>query len=136
MTVATAPNPFPAPSGRSASDQFATLTRSQWANYISTFVPYENKLIDFATSTTAVGDEMAAASQNVNTAFDRQGAATTERLQGLGLSLNADEQKAATRSLGLARSLADVNAQNSARDATMQRQRSILGLPAPGIAGG
>ncbi len=59
--------------------------------------------------------------------------ATQERLRGLGLTLSADEQHAMDRSTGLSRSLADVGAQNTARDQTLARQQSILGNPAPTI---
>lgn len=118
-----------------AQDTFAALTREQWANYVTHFVPYENKLIEYATSPAVVSKAMADASLDVNAAFDNRAAATDRRLQGLGLTLDADERRASTRSLGLARSLADVNAQNMTRDATVARQQSILGNPAPQIKG-
>lgn len=123
------------PAQPSANDTFAQLTRDQWSSYIQNYVPYENKLIDYATSTTAPAEAMGLASANVNSAFDNSGAAGQRRLQGLGLTLDASEQAAATRSTGLARSLADVGAQNSARDATVARQQSILGNPTPRIGG-
>lgn len=121
-----------------ASDTFAQLTRDQWASYVQNFVPFENKLIQYATEPGVVGGAMAAASQDVNASFDNRQAATTRRLGSLGLTLNADEQQASTRSFGLARSLADVQAQNSTRDATVARQQSILGNPSPriGLAAG
>lgn len=128
-------DPMSLGSGMSASDTFANLTRSQWANYITQWVPYENKFIDYATDPTVVSKAMQDASQNVTGAFDRQGAATEERLRGLGLTLNADEQHASNRSLGIAKSLADVNAQNTARDQKLARQQSILGNPTPVIGG-
>ena len=119
----------------SAADTLAGLTRSSWANYVSTWVPYENKLIDYATNPGVVNTAMADAGANVNSAFDLQAGATQERLSGLGLSLSGDEQHAATRSLGLSRSLADVNAQNMARDQVIARQKGILGQPAPAVTG-
>lgn len=114
-----------------ASDTYAALTRAQWANYVSTFVPIENQLIDYATDPTKVADAMSSASQNVQNAFGAQEGATQRRLGGLGLTLNADEQAAQTRATGLAKSLADVQAQNLARDETVQRQQSLLGNPMP-----
>lgn len=121
--------------GMSANQLYADMTRQQWMNYITNFVPYENKLIEYATSPTVVSDAMAEASADVNAAFDNRAGAMDRRLRGLGLTLDQDEQRAATRSLGLARSLADVNAQNTARDQTVARQQSILGNPAPRIGG-
>ncbi len=114
-----------------ASDMFAAVTRDQWATYVDTFIPIENKLIQYATDPNVVSDAMSSASEGVNDAFDAQQGATQRRLKGLGVQLSPDEQAAQTRSMGLTRSLADVQAQNTARDLTTQRQQSILGSPAP-----
>lgn len=119
-----------------ANNLFEAITRQQWSDYVSTFVPIENKLIDYATNPAVVTDAMADASKNVNDAFDVQSGSTQRRLQGLGVSLSPEEQAAQKKATGLARSLADVGAQNNARDLTMQRQQSILGNPAPqGVPG-
>lgn len=122
-----------------AGDTYAALTRQQWADYVKTFVPIENQLIEAATDPTAVSRAMTEASQNVQEGFASSEAATGRRLRGLGITLSADEQRAATRATGLAKSLADVQAQGLARDLTTRRQQQILGNPAPqavGIGGG
>jgi predicted exporter len=129
------PQLFPSTTG-SASDALASLTRAQWADWVSNWQPFENKLFDYAQDPTVVAKAMTGASQDVNAAFDQQAVSTQERLRGLGMSLNADEQHAVNRSTGLARSLADVNAQNLARDSARARQQSILGNPAPNITSG
>lgn len=118
-------------SGTYASDTFAALTRDQWAQYVSTFVPIENKLIQYATDPNQPVQAMAGAHQDVDQAFTAQEGATQRRLHGLGVTLGGDEQAAATRATGLSHGLADVNAQNVARDLTVQRQQSILGSPVP-----
>jgi len=117
--------------GPSASDLFASATRQQWSNYVNTFVPIENKLIQYATDPTVVSDAMTDAQTGVQQAFKAQEGATQRKLQGLGVTLSADEQAAQKRSSGLTESLADVQSQNTARDLTVQRQQSILGSPAP-----
>jgi hypothetical protein len=121
--------------GSSAQEDYAALTREQWQSYITNFVPYENKLIEYATDPSVVSNAMSGASADVNAAFDSRAAGTARHLGGLGLTLDADEQRASTRSLGLARSLTDVGAQNAARDATVARQQSILGNPMPTLKG-
>lgn len=126
---------FPGSTGLSATDTLAQLTRSQWADWYSTWKPYEDKQIDFAMSPTAVTDEMAKAQATVGTAFEQQAASTQERLRGLGLALTADESHALQRSQGLAKTLTSVGAQNSVRDQTMARQQAILGNPTPTIGG-
>ena len=114
-----------------AGDAYAALTRELWDTYVGDFMPYENKLISFATDRDAPAKAMARASELVGQSFDGQREATDRRLQGLGLTLDADEQQAADRSWGLSKSLADVTAQNNARDVTIQRQQSVLGNPVP-----
>jgi len=120
-----------APSGPSASDMFASATRQQWSNYVNTFIPIENQLIDYATNPATVDNAMSEASTAVHNAFQAQQGATQRKLQGLGVSLSGDENAALQKSSGLTESLADVQAQNTARDLTTQRQQSILGSPAP-----
>lgn len=116
-----------------ASETFAALTRAQWANYVASFQPIENQLIEQATSPLTVTNAVQRAGANVDAAFDAQEGATARRLAGLGVTLTPEEQQAQQRATGLARSLADVQARNVARDLTVQRQRSVLGNPAPGV---
>jgi hypothetical protein len=119
------------PAPPSASDLYAALTREQWQNYVSTFVPIENQLIQFATDPNKPLEAMAEASRDVNAAYAAQQGSMQRRLSGLGVSLTADEQAAQQRSFGLSKSLADVGAQNVAGALTRQRQQSVLGNPAP-----
>lgn len=118
-------------SGTPIGDMYASLNRDQWDTYVKTFVPIENKLIEYASSPSVVTDAMNAASKDVTGAFDAQQGETQRRLKGLGVTLSGEEQQSAAKSFGLAKSLADVNAQNNARDLTINRQASILGNPAP-----
>ena len=114
-----------------AAQTYAAMTRDQWANYVNTFVPLENQLIQYATDPTQVTKAMTNASADVNASFDQQEGATQRRLRGLGVTLDADQQAAQKRQFGLSRALADAGAQNTAGDLTRQRQQSILGNPAP-----
>jgi hypothetical protein len=114
-----------------AGDTYAALTRDMWNSYVQNFMPYENKLIEYAQSPTVVSDAMSEASGLVEQSFAQQQGATQRRLKGLGLTLDADEQKAVDRSYGMAKSLADVTAQNVAGQQTRERQQSVLGHPAP-----
>lgn len=135
MPQTATPNANPLGVARGGNDyagrSYEALTRSMWDSYVANYVPYENKLIEYATDPTVVSDAMAEASTAVTNSFDAQQQATGRRLKGLGLSLDADEQKAMDRSYGLAKSLADVTAQNVAGQRTRERQQSILGNPAP-----
>jgi hypothetical protein len=119
------------PQGLTANDLYADVTRQQWSDYVNNFVPVENKLIQYATDPNVVSGAMSGASTGVHQAFDAQQGATQRRLQGLGVQLSPDEQAAQKKSMGVTEGLADVQAQNTARDLTVQRQQSILGSPAP-----
>jgi hypothetical protein len=119
-----------------AGDTFAALTRAQWADYTQNFVPLENQLIQYATDPNVVSDAMKKSSTEVNQSFDATQASADRRLKGLGVTLSPEEKQAQTRSYGLARSLADVQAQNLTRDLTMRRQQAVLGNPAPSAAAG
>lgn len=116
-----------------AGQNYQALTRDLWAQWTTNFLPFENDLIEYASNPQTVADAQAQASKDVGLAFDAQRASTGRRLKGLGLELDADEQRAADRSYGLARSLADVNAQNVAGAQTRSRQQNVLGNPAPMI---
>lgn len=114
-----------------ASDTYAAMTRDMWNVWVKEFMPYEDKLYQFATDSGAADRAMADASANVNQAFDAQQGATDRRLRGLGLELTPEEAKASQRSMGIARSLADVSAQNLAGQRTRERQRAVIGSPSP-----
>lgn len=117
--------------GTPVGDAYAALTRQMWDSYVTNFMPYENKLIKYATGANVVSDAMGSASEFIDKSFDVQQASSQRRLKGLGLQLSADEQAASDKSFNLAKSLADVGAQNMVRDQTVARQRAILGNPVP-----
>lgn len=114
-----------------AGQNYAALTRDLWAQWTTNFLPFENDLIEYASNPQVVADAQANASEQVGLAFDAQRASSARRLKGLGLTLDEDEQRAADRSYGLTRSLADVTAQNVAGAQTRTRQQNILGNPVP-----
>lgn len=116
-----------------AADTFAALTRQQWADYQKDIIPYENKLIEFANDAEAPNEAMARAQATIGQAFDNQQTNTSDRLRGLGLTLNADETQAFGRSSALARSAAEVHAMNTAGEQTRSLQRAVLGNPTPQI---
>lgn len=116
-----------------ASQTFAALTRQQWDDYLRNFVPLENQIIEYATNPQTVNDAVMMARTDVANSFEAQQGINERRLRGLGLTLGADEQRAADRSMGLARSLADVTAANLTADRVRDRQQSLLGNPAPNV---
>lgn len=122
-----------AQSGLSADQTFAALTRQQWADVMRLYGPYEDRFISYSNDPRVVTDAMGEASADARRAFSNRAAVQQRELRSLGLSLSPDEQRAADRSASLSGALADVNAQNTARDVTLARQRSVLGSPVPTI---
>jgi len=123
------------PRGLSAQETFAALTRAQWDEYLTQYVPMENLMINYATDPNAVNEAVASARRNVGMSFDAQQGSNQRRMRGFGLALDGDEQRAADRSTGLARSLADVSAANLVGDRVRERQQSVLGNPSPTVKG-
>jgi hypothetical protein len=120
----------PTMTNQSAEAALAEFTRQQWQTYVSQFVPIENELIEYAMDPAVVQRNMDKAMGGVRQAFDAQPAITNRRLRGLGVELNADEQAASKRDTALQKGLAEVQAANTARDLTVDRQRGIMGGPA------
>jgi hypothetical protein len=116
-----------------AQQTYAALTRQQWDDYLRNFVPLENILIDYATDPQTVNDAVMQARTDVGNAFEAQQGIQERRMRGLGLQLDEQEQGALDRRTGLARSLADVSAANLTTDRVEDRQRALLGQPAPNV---
>lgn len=114
-----------------ANQTQAALTRMDFTNWLTTFMPYQDKLIEYATNQELPGLAMAQAQTDVNKAFDQQQGDLERKLRPYG-PLAADEQQAADRTLALSRSAATAGAANRARDATRARQQAILGNPTMG----
>jgi hypothetical protein len=120
----------------STADQYAAMTRQQWQDYVSQFIQFENELIQYATDPGMVTQAVERAGERVDQAFDAQQGIMQRRLRAKQQTLTPEEQQAADRTMNLSRSLADVGAQNVARQQTVARQRGILGaMPAPKIGG-
>lgn len=112
-----------------ASDLLTNMTRQQWTDYVKNFMPVENNLINYAMDQQQPAIAMTRASEGVDTQFASQAGQTQRRLSSVGAKLTPEEQKVADRDTANTKSLADVGAQNTARDTTIDRQRSILGAP-------
>lgn len=119
------------PSYGDANQTQAALTRQDFSNWISTFLPYQDKLIEYATNQELPGLAMAQVQTDVNSAFDQQQGDLERRLRPYG-PLAADEQQAADRTMALSRGAATAGAANRARDVTKARQQAVLGNPTMG----
>jgi len=112
-----------------ASDRFAQMTRDMWSQWVSQFMPIENTIIDYASDVTLPGQNATKAIAGVQSAFGQQQKDFDLKMKTAGVPLNPDEQKAVARDRSINQSLAEVQAANTARQLTTDRQRSILGAP-------
>lgn len=118
-------------SKHAAADTFAAMTRAQWSNYVSNFVPIENQLISFATDEQKPVEAMNQAGADIDTQYAASAGIQARRNAGYGIQPTADEAASNARATNLSAGLAKVNAMNNARQDTVDLQRSILGAPMP-----
>lgn len=120
-------NPFAnLPNFGDPSQTQAALTRMAFGDYITNILPYQNQLFEFAMDQEQPGLAMAKAKEQVEGQFTNQAADLERQLRPQG-PLAPDEQRAADRTLALAKAAASAGAQNRARDQTRDRQMAILG---------
>lgn len=117
-----------------AADTQAALTRDQWDTYLRTFVPVEDNLIKYATNMALPAENAERAIAGVNQAFEQQTGIAERRMKAYGIQATPEQTAAIDRNIKLNKGLAEVQAANTARDATISRQRSIMGgAPGGGI---
>lgn len=111
------------------ADTFAMMTRDMWSQWVSQFMPIENTLIDYASDVTLPGQSAAKAITGVQSAYAQANKSSDLSMKTSGIQLNEQERNAMTRDRNLSQSLAEVQAANTARTLTTDRQRSTLGVP-------
>lgn len=117
-----------------AADTQAALTRDQWDTYLKNFVPVEDNLIRYANNLAAPTENAERAIAGVGQAFEQQTGIAERRMRAYGIQPTQEQTTAIDRNTKLNKSLAEVQAGNTARDATISRQRSIMGgAPQGGI---
>lgn len=119
-----------------AQQAFAAITRQQWNDYLTQYVPLENRLIEYAMDEEAPAQAAELAGRGIGQSFDRQRESTGRRLAGMGLTLTPEEQAAADKQSRLSESLATVGAMNNASQVTRDRQQSVIGNPTPQLPKG
>lgn len=119
---------------RYAADTQAALTRDQWNTYVANFMPVEDNLIKYAQNQALPAENAERAIAGVGQAFEQQQGISQRRMKAYGIQATPEQTAAIDRSTKLNKSLAEVQAGNTARDMTLQRQRSIMGgAPQGGI---
>ncbi|HHP0467293.1 TPA: hypothetical protein ACRZZI_004954 [Vibrio harveyi] len=111
---------------REAEYTYRDLSRAQWQDYQDRFLPYQEKLMDVATSTAKLDEQLgrisAVAGQSANMA--RQNASLAMSRYGIGQS--AEMQQAAQSNITRNQVLNQANAMNNARSAAYDRYQSTM----------
>ena len=116
-----------------ANSLYQQVTSSEWSDYMTNFVPIENQLISFASNANAPAQAMQTASGIQTQAMAQQPQIQANRLGQYQTQLDKSGTQAAGLNLTLSSALGQVDAQNQAKDATIQEQESILGAPMTGL---
>jgi hypothetical protein len=112
-----------------------SISANEWNDYMQHFVPYENQLINYATSN-AVPQQAMTTAMGLQQGANAQGAGIAQRsMAQFDTSLNPEEAAAQQKSTGINNALSEVNAGNQAKDQAVANQESILGAPLTGITG-
>ena len=116
-----------------ASDTLAAISRAQWEDYKARFVPLENQLISGYNNAGDRAAQMNAAVNLSNQAFDSSVGMQNRNLSRYGV--NTGIGAGATRSLGLGRTAATVDAMNTSRQHMNSRDQILLtgGISSRGV---
>ena len=118
-----------------AAQQLGSISQNEWSTYLQHFMPIENTLLQYAQNT-ALPEQNAQAALGIQEQANTQGAGIQERqLAQYDTSLNPEEAAAAKKATGISNAVANVQAQNQAKDVTVANQMSIMGTPSTGITG-
>jgi len=117
-----------------AADRYAAITRDQWNNYKLYGIPKENELIGMIDNKATLNQNLANATNTVQTAGNVAGLETARSLSQYGVTPSADQTRTNNRlnSLNTTASMAD--ARNFVRQEHLDQGQTILnGAPNSGL---
>lgn len=109
-----------------AQKKRAALIREQWDDYKTRFHPWEDKLVDLSGNNEILNNATKFAQKSVDDSFYAQKGVIQRNNERFGINPNRIGNNADKRKLGLAKTLATVNAKNQAIDYAISRKNSIL----------
>lgn len=107
-----------------AQKKYATISREQWEDYQTRFVPKEDRLIASINNPALRKEEIGRARDGVDKAFDAVGSAALMRSGRYG-GMGGDERKVLDRKMGLERAKTRVAAVNNTRQDIIDRDTQI-----------
>lgn len=108
-----------------ASNTMAALTRAEWDDYKTRFMPYESRLAELAT-TGNVGEQITKAGGLVDASFGQARQSQQEGLEMYGVSADQQTEAANSRGLSLAHAASRAGAENTVRVTNYDRQNELM----------
>lgn len=119
----------------SAAQQLGAISSAQWNDYMQTFVPQENLLLQYAMDPNYAAKQMQTAQGLQQQANQQASGIQARQLAQYDTTLTPEQAAAAKKQTGITGALAEVQTANQAKDLAAQTQLGILGAPASGITG-
>ncbi len=111
----------------SAADRVGAVTKSQWTDYQTRFIPLENQLMNMTTynNPALAGQEIGKAETDTGKTYDNIAGSSAIQLGRYGMSMSADQQASSDRLNALGKSGAVVDAANNIRLKLVERNQMI-----------
>ena len=115
------------PNNGTAASRLGSITKAQWADYQTRFVPIENQLMNMTTynNKDLAGQEIGQARTDTSKSYDNIAGSQAIQLGRYGMGMNADQQQSSDRLNALGKSGAVVDAANNIRLKLVERNQQI-----------
>ena len=110
-----------------ASELIGDLSRAQWDDYKTRYLPYIQALGDYATDSAVPGNAAQQAAGAMTSAYQNSAKAQQMQQQSYGINLSDRQQQANDRRANIQQTANTASAANLARTSAQDRQNAILG---------
>jgi len=136
--AANAANPlYVDPNSGTAASRLGALTKAEWSDYQTRYIPIENQLMQQTTynNPNLAGQEINKAETDTSHTYDNIANSSAIQLGRYGMSMNSDQQASSDRLNALGKSGAVVDAANNIRLKLTERNQQITSGAAQSFAG-
>lgn len=120
----TSPTSESSDSGNSYEDTLADLTRDQWADFQTRYLPVQDDLLALSSNDTLLNEQLARNETNVNNSFALAEQGENIRMGRMGLAAQDSEQS--KTNTGLLKNLTTASVNNSSRSSAEELQTQII----------
>lgn len=111
---------------RSAEYTYRDLYRAQWEDYKKRFLPYQEELIDAATSTAMLDEQLSRISATTSRSKKLSQEAAQIARSRYGMEQTAQQEQSFNSNMNLTSALGQANAENNARSAAYDRYQAAM----------